>query len=58
MRKKSELDILIVDDHLDLAKDVSLFGRNLTRDLSQISAQEDRTHHQAAILQPPTNLVL
>jgi membrane dipeptidase len=45
-------NIPIVDGHLDLAENVTLFGRDLTRELPEIRAQKDRIKNQATVSLP------
>ena len=42
----------IVDSHLDLAENVTLFGRDLTLNIAEIRAREKRTTHQATVSLP------
>jgi hypothetical protein len=42
----------LVDSHLDLAENVTLFGRDLTRKVAEIRAVEQRAGRQAAISLP------
>jgi membrane dipeptidase len=42
----------IVDSHLDLAENVTLFGRDLTRSAAEIRLQEKRTSRQATATLP------
>jgi hypothetical protein len=45
-------DVPIVDAHLDLAENVTLFGRDLTLSAAQIRAIEKRTTRQATVSLP------
>jgi membrane dipeptidase len=45
-------DLPLVDGHLDLAENVTLFGRDLTATVAQIRAQENRTTSQATVSLP------
>src|SRR4051812_13665825 len=45
-------DLPLVDGHLDLAENVTLFGRDLTRTVAHIRAREKRTSHQATVSLP------
>lgn len=45
-------DLPIVDSHLDLAENVTLFGRDLTLDVSEIRAREGRTTNRATVSLP------
>ena len=42
----------IVDGHLDLAENVTLFGRDLTRSVATIRAEERRSMRQATVSLP------
>jgi membrane dipeptidase len=42
----------IVDGHLDLAENVTLFGRDLTTSVAEIRARERRTRNQATVSLP------
>jgi membrane dipeptidase len=42
----------IVDGHLDLAENVTLFGRDLTASVAEIRAHERRSHEQATVTLP------
>jgi membrane dipeptidase len=42
----------IVDSHLDLAENVTLFDRNLTLSIREIRALKNRTDHQATVTLP------
>jgi hypothetical protein len=45
-------DIPIVDGHLDLAENVTLFGRDLTLDVDEIRAREQRHANEATVSLP------
>jgi membrane dipeptidase len=45
-------DLPLVDSHLDLAENVTLFGRDLTLSVAQIRASEKRTTRQATVSLP------
>ena len=45
-------DFLIVDSHLDLAENVTLFGRDMTLPAVQLRAIEKRTRQQATATLP------
>jgi membrane dipeptidase len=45
-------DLPIVDGHLDLAENVTLFGRDLTQSVAEIRARENRTSRQATVSLP------
>jgi membrane dipeptidase len=45
-------DLPIVDAHLDLAENVTLFGRDLTRPVPEIRARENRATRQATVSLP------
>ena len=42
----------LVDAHLDLAENATLFGRDLTLEISEIRSQENRTEKQATVSLP------
>jgi membrane dipeptidase len=42
----------MVDSHLDLAENVTIFGRDLTRSIEEIRAAENRTARQATVSLP------
>jgi hypothetical protein len=46
------IDLPLVDGHLDLAENVTLFGRDLTLSAAQIRAIEKRTTQQATVSLP------
>src|SRR6266481_2485698 len=51
--ERSTLNILpIVDSHLDLAENVTLFGRDLTLSAAEIRKLEKRTSKQSAVSLP------
>lgn len=51
--QESEMNALpIVDGHLDLAENVTLFGRDLTVSAMEIRAKEERTSRQATVSLP------
>jgi membrane dipeptidase len=52
MDKQSLNDVPIVDSHLDLAENVTLFGRDLTLSVAEIRAIEKRTTRQATVSLP------
>ncbi len=52
MEKPSLTKLPIVDSHLDLAENVTLFGRNLTLSAAQIRGLEKRTTRQATVSLP------
>ena len=39
----------VVDGHLDLAENVTLYGRDLTKSVREIRAAERRDHEQATV---------
>jgi membrane dipeptidase len=45
-------DLPLVDSHLDLAENVTLFGRDLTLEVAEIRAVEKRTRRQATVSLP------
>ena len=45
-------DLPLVDSHLDLAENVTLFGRDLTSGAAEIRALEKRTTRQATVSLP------
>jgi membrane dipeptidase len=45
-------DVPVVDGHLDLAENVTIFGRNLTRSIDEIRRKEKRTSNQATVSLP------
>ena len=45
-------DLPLVDSHLDLAENVTLFGRDLTLSVAEIRAREKRTKAQATVSLP------
>ena len=50
--KSSLNDPPLVDSHLDLAENVTLFGRDLTLSAAEIRALENRTARQATVSLP------
>ena len=52
MKRLSSEVVPIVDGHLDLAENVTIFGRDLTRDLSFIRRREKRTLNQISVTLP------
>ncbi len=52
MEQHSFSDLPIVDSHLDLAENVTLFGRDLTLTLAELRARENRTANEATVTLP------
>ncbi len=52
MQQSEFHDLPIVDSHLDLAENVTLFGRDLTRTAAEIRKAEHRTTRQATVSLP------
>ena len=52
MERPTLTDLPLVDSHLDLAENVTLFGRDLTLSAAQIRAIEKRTTRQATVSLP------
>lgn len=52
MERRSLSDLPLVDSHLDLAENVTLFGRDLTLSAAKIRAIEKRTTRQATVSLP------
>jgi membrane dipeptidase len=52
MEPSSSNNLPLVDSHLDLAENVTLFGRDLTLSLAEIRASEKRTTRQATVSLP------
>src|SRR5918997_1129466 len=52
MERPSLDNLPLVDSHLDLAENVTLFGRNLTMRVAEIRALERRTARQATVSLP------
>ncbi len=52
MNAMNDAHVPLVDGHLDLAENVTLFGRDLTRSVAEIRATEARTQRQATVSLP------
>ncbi len=52
MERSTVTDLPIVDSHLDLAENVTLFGRDLTRSAAETRAEEKLTSRQATVSLP------
>ncbi len=52
MQGTDDAAVPLVDGHLDLAENVTLFGRDLTRSVAEIRAAEARTKRQATVSLP------
>jgi hypothetical protein len=52
MQPPNTLDLPIVDGHLDLAENVTLFGRDLTLTTTETRVIEKRTSRQATVSLP------
>jgi hypothetical protein len=52
MNAPSQRDLPLVDGHLDLAENVTLFGRDLTSSVAQIRRQEQANSGAATVSLP------